>query len=119
MAAGEPRLLVRAHPMITPDLEMRLKDAFARASFQGSYSVVTDYELQPGDCRLEWDGGGAERSEARIWLDIRALVAANFAGVDAATLDKAADQVIRDDQSAAASQDTSAQAAKTGHETAP
>ncbi len=92
IAIGEPRVLVRAHPMIAADLEERLKDVFIRASFQGSYTVITDYELQPGDCRLEWDGGGADRNEARIWRDIREVVAANFGGSDVAELDHAADQ---------------------------
>ncbi len=93
IAVGEPRLMVRAHPMIAADLEQRLKDVFVRASFQGSYSVATDYELQPGDCRLEWDGGGADRSEARIWRDIRDIVAGNFGAVGVADLDQAADKV--------------------------
>jgi flagellar assembly protein FliH len=93
VAVGEPRILVRAHEMIAADLEERLKDVFMRASFQGTYSVIVDYELQPGDCRLEWDGGGAERNEARIWRDIREIVASNFGGMDADEMDRAADQV--------------------------
>ena len=47
------------------DLETRLKEVFIRSGFQGSFTVVTDYEVQPGDCRLEWDGGGAERQHGR------------------------------------------------------
>ncbi|MGE4064718.1 MAG: FliH/SctL family protein [Rhodospirillaceae bacterium] len=91
LAAGEPRLVVRSHPMIAEDLDARLKDVFARASFQGTYTVVTDYEVQPGDCRLEWDGGGADRDEARIWAEIREVVAGTFGDVDVDALDKAAD----------------------------
>jgi len=104
IAAGEPRLVVRAHPMIAADLETRLKDAFIRASFQGSYSVVTDYELQPGDCRLEWDGGGADRNEGRIWRDIREVVAANFGAVDADVLDQAADKFVQEEAQRTATQ---------------
>lgn len=92
LAVGEPRLVVRSHPMIAEDLEARLKDVFARSSFQGSFTVVTDYEVQPGDCRLEWDGGGADRDEARIWADIREVVAASFGDVDVDALDAAADR---------------------------
>jgi flagellar assembly protein FliH len=92
IAVGEPRLLIRAHAMIAADLEERLKDVFARASFQGGYAVITDYELQPGDCRLEWDGGGAERNEARIWRDIREALSGNFGAEDLAAMDQAADQ---------------------------
>jgi flagellar assembly protein FliH len=98
LAVGEPRLAVRAHPMIAPDLEERLKAVFERASFQGSYHVITDYELQPGDCRLEWDGGGVERDEGRIWRDIREVIAGTIGDVDVDALDKAADAVIAQDQ---------------------
>lgn len=98
VAVGEPRILVRAHEMIAADLNERLKEVFARASFQGTYSVITDYELQPGDCRLEWDGGGAERNEARIWRDIREIVAANFGGQDVADMDRAADHETHEGQ---------------------
>ena len=93
VAVGEPRLLIRAHEMIAADLDQRLKEIFARAGFQGSYVVVVDYELQPGDCRVEWDGGGADRDEGRIWHNIREVIAANFGDVDVAQLDQAADQI--------------------------
>lgn len=91
LAAGEPRLVVRSHPMIAPDLEARLQEVFVRAGFQGACAVIADYEIQPGDCRLEWDGGGADRDEARIWREIREIVAASFGDVDVEALDRAAD----------------------------
>jgi flagellar assembly protein FliH len=87
VALGEPKLLIRAHAMIAADLDGRLKDVFARAGFQGTYSVVPDYELQPGDCRVEWEGGGADRDEARIWRNIREVIAANYGDIDVDALD--------------------------------
>lgn len=95
LAVGEPRLVVRSHPMIAEDLDTRLKDVFARSGFQGTYTVVTDYEVQPGDCRLEWEGGGADRDEARIWADIREVVAATFGDFDVDAMDAAADQLAQ------------------------
>jgi len=97
VAVGEARLLIRAHEMIAAELEERLKDVFTRAGFQGHYSVVVDYEVQPGDCRVEWDGGGAERDEARIWHNIREVIAANFGDVDVAALDTAADKIAAEE----------------------
>ena len=94
VAVGEPKILVRAHVLIAEDLEARLKDVFERASFQGSYTVITDYELQPGDCRLEWAGGGADRDEARIWRSVREAVAASYGDVDVDALDTAVDAQI-------------------------
>lgn len=100
LAIGEPRLIVRSHPMIAEDLETRLRDVFARSGFQGTFTVVTDYEVQPGDCRIEWDGGGADRDEARIWADIREVVAATFGDIDVDALDAAANQMAYDAQAA-------------------
>src|SRR4051812_14790632 len=94
VALGEPKLLIRAHAMIAPDFEARVKDVFARAGFQGSYAVVADYELQPGDCRVEWEGGGADRDEARIWRNIREVIAANYGDIDIDGLDSAVDQQL-------------------------
>lgn len=114
VAIAEPKLLVRAHPMITADLEVRLKDVFARAGFQGTYSVITDYELQPGDCRVEWNGGGADRDEARIWRGIREVVAANYGDVDVDALD---DQVNAEvDAEASQTQNHATDAAANGHQ---
>ena len=77
--------------MVKDDLESRLTEIMARSSFSGVCSVVVDYELQPGDCRIEWDGGGADRDEARIWRDIRAAIAATLGDIDPAALEAAAD----------------------------
>ena len=98
VAVGEPKILVRAHAMIAADLETRLKDVFARASFQGSFTVITDYELQPGDCRLEWAGGGADRDEARIWRSVREAVAASYGDMDVDALDATVDAAIQQEQ---------------------
>ncbi len=95
LAIGEPTLTIRAHAMIAPDLEVRLKDVFNRTAFQGSYAVIPDYELQPGDCKLEWDGGGADRDEGRIWAEIREVVAGNIGDADADDFDRAADEAVQ------------------------
>jgi flagellar assembly protein FliH len=88
---GEPKLIVRVHNLIVPDVKARLQEVFERSGFQGTFAVVADYELQPGDCRLEWAGGGADRSEARIWAEIREIIVANFGDLDPDALDRAAD----------------------------
>jgi flagellar assembly protein FliH len=90
LATSEPRLVVRAHSMIVEDLERRLQDVMSRSGFRGSFAVVADYELQPGDCRIDWDGGGADRDEVRIWRDIRAALASAFGDIDVEALDAAA-----------------------------
>ena len=75
LVLGEPKMIIRVHSMIVEDIQTRMSDVFTRAGFQGGYSVIADYELQPGDCRVEWSGGGAERSEAKIWREIERAMA--------------------------------------------
>ena len=94
LTMNEPTLSVRAHAMIAPDLEARLKEIFTLTAFQGTYTMIPDYELQPGDCKLEWAGGGASRDEGRIWADIREIIASNIGAVDAHSLEAAADVAI-------------------------
>lgn len=89
LTVSEPKLVVRAHSMITADLEARLPPLANRAGFRGAFAVEPDYELQPGDCRIEWDGGGSDRDEARIWRDIRAAIAATLGDIDTEKLDAA------------------------------
>jgi len=101
IAAGEPRLVVRAHSMIVEDLERRLQEVMARASFRGTFQVTPDYELQPGDARIEWESGGADRDEARIWNDIRTAIAATLGDIDTEALEAAAAEAESAPQTAA------------------
>lgn len=92
----EPTLVVRTHNMIAEDVQARMEEVCSRSNFRGSISVAPDYELQPGDCRVDWQGGGADRSEGRLWADIRAIVEDNVGPVDVDALDAAADAEARE-----------------------
>lgn len=87
----EPTLVVRTHNMIAEDVQARMEDVVGRSNFTGSVTVMPDYELQPGDCRVDWKGGGADRDEGRLWSDIRAVIKDNIGPVDVDALDAAAD----------------------------
>ena len=87
---SEPRLVVRVHPMIAEDVERRVVPAVESSKFEGVINVISDSELQPGDCRLEWDGGGAERSEARIWRDLEDVISHTIGHVDLTALEDSA-----------------------------
>ncbi|MFL2770251.1 MAG: FliH/SctL family protein [Rhodospirillaceae bacterium] len=88
---NEPTLVVRVHNMVAEDIQTKLNKICERSNFNGSARVVPDYELQPGDCRVEWQGGGADRNEARVWREIREIISDNFGTVDLESMDAAAD----------------------------
>jgi flagellar biosynthesis/type III secretory pathway protein FliH len=90
--------------MITADIEARVQGLTDRAGFRGTFAVQPDYELQPGDCRIEWDGGGADRDEARIWQEIRAAIATTLGDIDTEKLE-AASQMLAEKAEADAPED--------------
>jgi len=87
----EPVIKVRAHKMIAEGLQEKLTQVCEQSNFTGRFEVISDYEFQPGDCRVEWEGGGADRSEARLWAEIREIVSDNVGAVSVDALDEAAD----------------------------
>jgi flagellar assembly protein FliH len=46
--------------------------------FDGRVQVSADPTLKRADCRIEWRGGGAERSEQAIEEALSALIAHRF-----------------------------------------
>jgi len=70
----EPRLVVRcAEDMLDPVRE-RL-EPISGGSFGAKLMIVGDPALAPGDCRIEWAEGGAERSTATLMAEVEACVA--------------------------------------------
>lgn len=70
----EPRIIVRvADPLVEPVRE-RLEAVASGQGFEGRVVVQADARLAPGDARVEWTDGGAERDQARLWQEIEATV---------------------------------------------
>jgi flagellar assembly protein FliH len=74
----EPRLTLRAAPVVAEALESRLAEIAQEEGYDGRVMMTADPSLTGGDCRIEWRGGGAERSEAAIEAALTALIAHRF-----------------------------------------
>ncbi len=70
----EPRVTVRVHDAIAEEASARLGEIAAQAGFEGRLQVIGDPAVGPGDCRIEWAEGGAERNMARLWQEIEAIL---------------------------------------------
>lgn len=77
-AVGEPRIILRAAPEVAAALEARVAAIAHEEGYDGRVMLATDPALGGADCRIEWRGGGSERSEAVIESGISALIARFF-----------------------------------------
>ncbi len=80
-AIAEPRITLRAAPAVTAVLEPRLNDIAHQEGYEGRVLIAADPAMTGADCRIEWRGGGAERSEADIENALTALISRHFSQV--------------------------------------
>jgi flagellar assembly protein FliH len=77
-AVGEPRVILRASAEVVAALEGRVNDIAHEEGYDGRVMLAVDPAIRGGDCRIEWRGGGSERSEAVIESAIGALITRYF-----------------------------------------
>ena len=77
-AIAEPRITLRAAPAVIAALEPRLTDIAHEEGYDGRVLFAADSAMTGADCRIEWRGGGAERSEQIIEEALTALIAHRF-----------------------------------------
>ncbi len=77
-AIGEPRITLRAAPAVAEVLEPRLANIAHEEGYEGRVAMAGDPAMTGADCRIEWRGGGAERSEKTIEDALTALIAHRF-----------------------------------------
>ncbi len=72
---AEPRIVIRVADSLLDEVEQRVSALAARAGFEGKTVYLSQEGLQPGDIRVEWADGGAERDSDRLWSEIDQLIA--------------------------------------------
>ena len=77
-AIGEPRITLRAAPVVIEALKGRLDEIAHEEGFDGRVMIAEDAHMQGGDCRIEWRGGGAERCEQMIEEAMADIIAHRF-----------------------------------------
>jgi flagellar assembly protein FliH len=81
-AIGEPRLTLRASAKVVEALQDKIAGIAAQEGYDGRVLIHADPNIQGADCRIEWRGGGAERSEAAIMAALDALIQKRFSQQD-------------------------------------
>jgi flagellar assembly protein FliH len=77
-AIGEPRLTLRASPEIAALIEPRLSDIAHQEGYDGRVHLTPDPHFHGADCRIEWRGGGAERSFEAIDAALTQVIEQRF-----------------------------------------
>jgi len=77
-AIGEPRVTLRTAPAVAEVIEPRLSGIAHEEGYDGRIMIAADPGMKAGDCRIEWRGGGAERSEEAIEDALTALITHRF-----------------------------------------
>jgi flagellar assembly protein FliH len=71
---AEPRIVLRVAETAFDAVQRRLAGLAAAAGYPGKLVLLADAALGPGDCRVEWADGGAERDLPRLLRDIDAAL---------------------------------------------
>jgi flagellar assembly protein FliH len=75
---SEPRLIVKVHETLREDVHEKLTKVADQIGFDGRVVVMAHEELIPGDCRVEWSEGGAERNIEDLWKQIDEIIERNL-----------------------------------------
>ena len=77
-AIGEPRILLRVSSAVADAISSRLNEIAQEEGYDGRVQISAEAAIDGADCRIEWRGGGAERSEAAIERVISELILRRF-----------------------------------------
>jgi len=77
-AIAEPRLTLRAAPHVVEAMAPRVEAIGHEEGYEGRVLLTADPTMTGADCRIEWRGGGAERSGQAIEDALAALIAHRF-----------------------------------------
>ncbi len=76
----EPQVIIAVNPELEAALNERLNTLTAQAGYKGEVKIIADDGIVPGDCRIEWSGGGAHRDMDAMWQEIDEIVERNLSG---------------------------------------
>ena len=76
----EPFVTLYLNSGLLAPFEERIEALKTQAGFKGEVKVTAAEDVAPGDCRIEWSGGGAKRDSAELWQKIDEIVERNLSG---------------------------------------
>jgi flagellar assembly protein FliH len=75
---SEPRLIIKVNESLREAINDKLVQLADEMGFDGRVVVMAHEDLIPGDCRVEWSEGGADRKTADLWKQIDEILQRNL-----------------------------------------
>ena len=82
---GQPRFAIYVHSTLVEPIQQRITQQTGARGITTEILLKPDDAIAPGDCRIEWKNGEAQRNSADIWQEIEALIQARPAAVTQST----------------------------------
>ena len=76
----EPRVVFRVNDGLTSALDEKLTALAGTKGYAGTVAVIGEAGIAPGDCKIEWSQGGAERQAAAILDEMDRIIQRNTGG---------------------------------------
>jgi flagellar assembly protein FliH len=77
-AIGEPRIILKAAPNVIALLKDKLDELAHELGYEGRIVTHPEQGMRGADCRIEWRGGGAERSIDHLEEAIGEVISRRF-----------------------------------------
>jgi flagellar assembly protein FliH len=77
-AITEPRIVLKAAPNVVAAMKEKIDELARDNGYDGRIVVTPEPGMKGGDCRIEWRGGGAERSIDHLEEAIGEAIARRF-----------------------------------------
>ena len=89
----EPRVIIHINPTLKDPLNERIETIARESNFEGQRLILEAEDLPPGDCRITWSSGTAERTMEGILSKIEQIVEANLGSIREEIVEEVAEKI--------------------------
>ena len=93
----EPRVIIHVNPTLKGPLDARIKTIASASNFEGQMIILEAEDMAPGDCRIAWSSGTAERDMEGTLDKIGQIIEVNLGSVREEISEEVAEEINETD----------------------